>query len=96
MSGDRPIFYYDLGSPYSYLAAERINALLPVVPVWQPVLLGAIYKATGGGSWSVTADRTAGMAEVERRAAARSLPELRWPEPWPCLLYTSPSPRDRS
>ena len=89
MSDDRPIFYYDLGSPYSYLAAERINALLPIVPVWQPVLLGAIYKATGGGSWSVTADRTAGMAEVERRAAARSLPELRWPDPWPGDMLTA-------
>src|SRR5688500_7561484 len=79
----RPIFYYDLGSPYSYLAAERINAELPVVPVWQPVLLGAIFKATGRESWSLTADRDAGMAEVERRASSRSLPPIRWPDPWP-------------
>ena len=25
--GARPVFYYDLGSPYAYLAAERVNAL---------------------------------------------------------------------
>ena len=24
---DRPVFFYDLGSPYAYLAAERVNAL---------------------------------------------------------------------
>ena len=48
----RPIFFYDLGSPYAYLAAERVNQVLPVVPVWQPILLGGVWKATGGGSWS--------------------------------------------
>ena len=46
----RPVFYYDLGSPYAYLAAERVNGVLPVVPVWQPVLLGGIWQATGGDS----------------------------------------------
>ena len=80
---DRPIFYFDLGSPYSYLAAERVNSVLPEVPIWQPVLLGAIFKARGHGSWSQTGERAAGMAEVERRARERGLPEIRWPEPWP-------------
>ena len=37
---ERPVFYYDLGSPYPHLAAERVNQVLPVVPVWQPTLLG--------------------------------------------------------
>jgi 2-hydroxychromene-2-carboxylate isomerase len=40
MADGKPVFYYDLGSPYSYLAAERVNSVLPVVPVWQPILLG--------------------------------------------------------
>jgi 2-hydroxychromene-2-carboxylate isomerase len=35
---DRPVFYYDLGSPACYLTAERIMATLPVVAEWQPVL----------------------------------------------------------
>ena len=64
----RPVFYYDLGSPYAYLAAERINQVLPVVPIWQPILLGGIWKETGGGSWARTDKRDEGMAEVERRA----------------------------
>ena len=83
MSAPRPVFYYDLGSPYAYLAAERINQVLPVVPVWQPILLGGIWKTTGGGSWSLTDRREAGMAEVERRAAAYRLQPIRWPPGWP-------------
>jgi 2-hydroxychromene-2-carboxylate isomerase len=43
----RPVFYFDLGSPYAYLSAERVNHFFPEVPIWQPVLLGAIFKATG-------------------------------------------------
>ena len=66
---EQPVFYYDLGSPYAYLAAERIHEVLPVVPVWQPILLGGIWQQTGGQSWAVTDERDAGIAEVERRAA---------------------------
>jgi 2-hydroxychromene-2-carboxylate isomerase len=85
---ERPIFYYDLGSPYAYLSAERVNHVLPEVPVWQPVLLGGIFKATGRSSWGQGPDREDGMAEIERRAAAQGLPEIRWPEPWPGnMLY---------
>ena len=82
-SAGRPIFFYDLGSPYAYIAAERVNAVLPVVPVWQPILLGGIWKATGGGSWSLTDARAEGMAEVEARAERHGLQPLRWPPGWP-------------
>ena len=83
MPASRPVFFYDLGSPYAYLAAERVNQVLPVVPVWQPILLGGIWKATGGASWSLTERREAGMAEVERRAAEYGLQPVRWPPGWP-------------
>jgi 2-hydroxychromene-2-carboxylate isomerase len=79
----RPIFYFDVGSPYSWLAAERMHAVLPEPPVWQPVLLGGLFKAHGRRSWSETDERSAGMAEVERRARERGLPAVRWPDPWP-------------
>jgi len=85
----RPVFYYDLGSPYAYLAAERINALLGEVPVWQPILLGGIFKHTGGGSWSATERRAEGMAEVEGRARGYGLQPLRWPEAWPTDTLTA-------
>ena len=80
---DRPTFYYDLGSPYSYLTAERIHQVLPVIPVWQPILLGGIWQQSGGRSWGVTGERESNMAEVERRAARYGLMPVRWPEGWP-------------
>ena len=80
---EQPTFYYDLGSPYAWLAAERIHQVLPVVPVWQPILLGGIWQQTGGGSWARTERRDEGMREVERRAAEYGLLEVRWPEDWP-------------
>jgi len=80
---DQPTFYYDLGSPYAWLAAERIHQVLPVVPVWQPILLGGIWQRSGGGSWARTDRRDEGMREIERRASEYGLLPVRWPEDWP-------------
>jgi 2-hydroxychromene-2-carboxylate isomerase len=79
----RPVFYYDLGSPYSWLAAERVNAILSQPPVWRPILLGGLFKALGRESWATTDARVEGMQEVERRAAEYGLPRVIWPDPWP-------------
>jgi 2-hydroxychromene-2-carboxylate isomerase len=82
----RATFYFDLGSPYAYLAAARIDAVLPGAAVdWQPISLGALFKLTGRSSWALGDEqrRRQGMAEVERRAQAYGLPPLRWPDPWP-------------
>jgi 2-hydroxychromene-2-carboxylate isomerase len=78
-------FYYDLGSPYAYLTAERIAEILPGRVVWQPVSLGGLFKANGRSSWSLgdAERRRSGMAEVERRAREYGLPSVRWPDPWP-------------
>lgn len=80
---DQPVFYYDLGSPYSWLAAERIHQVLPVTAVWQPILLGGIWQQTSGPSWGVTDERDQGMREVERRASEYELLPVRWPDGWP-------------
>jgi 2-hydroxychromene-2-carboxylate isomerase len=83
----RPTFYFDLGSPFAYLAAERLSGseVLSAPPAWQPVSLGALFKLNGRSSWALAdpAARRAGMAEVQRRASLYGLPPLRWPEPWP-------------
>ncbi|HET8822729.1 MAG TPA: DsbA family protein [Thermoleophilaceae bacterium] len=79
----QPVFYFDLGSPYAYLAAERLRRVLPVVPVWQPILLGGIWQETGGRSWATTDQRENGIGEVERRAQEYGLMPIRWPEGWP-------------
>jgi 2-hydroxychromene-2-carboxylate isomerase len=80
---EQAVFYYDLGSPYAYLSAERLQRVLPVVPVWQPILLGGIWQQSGGGSWGVTEEREAGQREVGRRAEEYGLLPIRWPEGWP-------------
>jgi 2-hydroxychromene-2-carboxylate isomerase len=82
-STEQPIFYFDLGSPYAWLAAERIHRVLPVTPVWQPILLGGIWQQTGGGSWAMTERRAEGMREIEERAGRYGLLPVKWPEPWP-------------
>ncbi|MGH2952547.1 MAG: DsbA family protein [Solirubrobacterales bacterium] len=84
---ERPTFYYDLGSPYAYLAAERVNALFTEVagepPEWEPVLLGGLFKRFGRDSWARGPERDEGLRECERRASAYGLPPIRWPEPFP-------------
>jgi 2-hydroxychromene-2-carboxylate isomerase len=83
----RSVFYFDLGSPYAYLAAERISGLFTEAgleqPEWQPILLGGLFQRFGRDSWANGPGRAEGMAEVERRAAAYGLPPIDWPEPWP-------------
>ena len=76
-------FYFDLGSPYSYLAAERVNSLFDEPPEWQPILLGALFKIHARDSWANGPGREQGIREVERRAADYGLPAVRWPDPWP-------------
>jgi 2-hydroxychromene-2-carboxylate isomerase len=82
-STDPPIFYFDLGSPYAWLAAERIHHVVPVTPIWQPILLGGIWQQTGGRSWATTEKRDEGMREVEQRAERYGLLPVKWPDPWP-------------
>ena len=62
------IFYYDVASPWSWLAAERLHSVLDEVPEWQPVL---------GPREEV--DRAA----VQSAAAEQGLPAPRWPDAFP-------------
>jgi 2-hydroxychromene-2-carboxylate isomerase len=80
---EQPTFYYDLGSPYAWLAAERVHSVLGVAPIWQPILLGGIWQRSGGGSWARTERREEGMREVERRAREYGLLAVKWPDDWP-------------
>jgi 2-hydroxychromene-2-carboxylate isomerase len=87
LSAGRPTFFFDLGSPYAYLAAERIDRVFDEAgaptPEWQPVLLGGLFQRFGRDSWANGGERAAGVAECERRAQAYGLPPIRWPEPFP-------------
>jgi 2-hydroxychromene-2-carboxylate isomerase len=93
MSGERPVFYYDLNSPYAWLAAERIHEVLPEPPVWQPIAFAFILRQDERTPWSMGPGKEDGMAEIERRAAERGLPAVRWPEGWPRETYSIPAMR---
>jgi 2-hydroxychromene-2-carboxylate isomerase len=83
----RATFYFDLGSPYAYLTAERISGLFTDAeleqPEWQPILLGGLFQRFGRDSWANGPGREDGIAEVEHRARDYGLAPLVWPEPWP-------------
>jgi 2-hydroxychromene-2-carboxylate isomerase len=86
-STPRATFYFDLGSPYAYLTAERISGLFTDAeleqPEWQPILLGGLFQRFDRDSWAKGPGREDGMKEIERRAADLGLPAISWPEPWP-------------
>jgi 2-hydroxychromene-2-carboxylate isomerase len=78
-------FFYDLGSPYAYLTAHRIDETfdVDVAVEWIPVLLGGIFKSNGRRSWAETNARADGIYEVEMRASAYGMPIFSWPDDWP-------------
>ncbi len=65
----QPVFYYDLGDPWCYLAAEQVMASLPVVPEWEPVLAAEL----------VTGASEPDRARIEDIAARLGIQPLRWP-----------------
>jgi 2-hydroxychromene-2-carboxylate isomerase len=79
----RPVLFYDLGSPYAYLAVARAADVLGTAPRLQPVLAGAIFVHRGRGSWSLTDARAENQREIEERAVRYGLPPLSWPPGWP-------------
>jgi 2-hydroxychromene-2-carboxylate isomerase len=91
---DQPTFYYDFNSPYAWLAAERINHVLPVVPEWQPISYSHVVQHTGVAPWSVKEGREERMREIQERATERGLPQIRWIDGWP--LETVPMPALRT
>ena len=84
----RPVFYYDVSSPYAYLAAARVDEVLPVQPEWRPIAFGVTVQKLGKVPWSFKEDRQANFEEIAQRAAERGLPEVRYPEGWPVETYS--------
>jgi 2-hydroxychromene-2-carboxylate isomerase len=84
----RPVFYYDVSSPYAYLAANRVDEVLPVQPEWRPIAFGVIVRRLGKVPWSFKEERQANFDEIAKRAAERGLPEVRYPEGWPAETYS--------
>jgi 2-hydroxychromene-2-carboxylate isomerase len=83
-----PLFYFDFSSPYAYLAAARVDDVLPVRPEWRPIAFGVIVRQLGKVPWSFKSDRTRDFEAIERRASERGLPPIRYPEGWPAETYS--------
>jgi len=76
----QPVFYFDLSSPYAYLAANRVDDVLPAAPAWRPVWIVPIVGGSGR-EWRRTGEENlARQREVEGRAADYGLPPVRWPQ----------------
>src|SRR3954454_10614200 len=88
----RAQFFYDFGSPYAYLAAERVEAVLGEEVRWSPVFLVGVYKATGRRSWGYPDHAERDWTEVRRRLEARGLPPLQLCEGWAERLIPSTTP----
>lgn len=71
-------FFYDFGSPASYLAYKRLPALAAeagAAIVWRPMLLGGVFKATGNASpVTVPAKGRWMSADLQRWAARHGVP----------------------
>ncbi len=62
-------FYFGAMSPCSWIASERIHAVLPDAE-WRPVFAGGLFRASGRISWGLTDRRAARMADCEAPARA--------------------------
>jgi len=82
-------FWYEFASTYSWLAAERIEALAAQAGIevaWRPFLLGPIFAAQG---WSTSpfnlfpAKGRNMWRDMERQGARMGLPQVVRPDPFP-------------
>jgi 2-hydroxychromene-2-carboxylate isomerase len=77
------VFYYDFNSPYAYLAAERIDGLIPGL-TWRPIAFAFLLGQLGRLEEVLDElDPAPVAAEIARRAADRGLPPFAPPADWP-------------
>ena len=79
-------FFYDIGSPYSYLAAVQMDDIardtgLPVV--WRPFLLGGVFKAAGNQPPIAVQARAPYLLKDIARCAAQLGVPFRMPSNFP-------------
>ena len=90
-------FYFDYSSPFAYLGATQVGAVAKRHDAQlnlEPFFLGGLFKSIG-----TPLVPFAEMPQPKQKLAMKDM--YRWAEYWDvpfnfCLLYTSPSPRDRT
>jgi 2-hydroxychromene-2-carboxylate isomerase len=96
-------FFFDVASPYTYLAATRIDAAAAdagVTAIWRPFLLGAVLKATGNAPPALVPARGRYMFKDLQRWSKRLDIPLVLPSMFPTntltaqrILAASPDPQ---
>ncbi len=76
-------FYFDLASPWAYLAAERVLSVLGRPAEWIPVLARELPAGETFEGFRCAREADIFRAEVTRRAHDLGLQPVRWPEPFP-------------
>ena len=76
-AADLPAFYFDLSSPESWLAAERVLRVVPPPCEWIPVAMP--FEA----AFRCAEEEHAYFEDLGRRVEAYGLQELRRPDPFP-------------
>ncbi len=83
---ERVEFYYDLVSPYSYLARGRLEQICREAGaelVLKPILLGGVHKGSGNRAPIETPAKARYQVRDIRRWAERYGLPMRFPEPFP-------------
>lgn len=79
-------FFFDFSSPYAYLAAMRIEALVRRYDrelAWRPMLLGVVFKAVGGAPLTEYGFKGPYSVRDFARSARYAGLRYRMPEPFP-------------
>ena len=86
-------FYFDFSSPYGYFAASRIESIASRhsrAVAWRPILLGAVFKVTGGQPLpSIPLKGDYAKIDMDRTARLLGLP-FKLPSKFP-IASTAPS-----
>jgi 2-hydroxychromene-2-carboxylate isomerase len=80
-------FYFDFNSPYAYLAAERIDGLIPDAQ-WKPIAFPILLNQLGRLESVLERDFRAALDAASPRAAERGLPPLTPPAGWPVETWS--------
>lgn len=86
-------FYFDFSSPYSYLASEAVGAVAARHGrelKWKPILLGAVFKVTGGAPLTegFGAKAAYSVHDFARSARFAGVP-FQLPSPFPIATVTA-------
>ena len=83
MSGQQVEFFFDVGSPASYLAWTQLGAIVRdtgATVIYQPMLLGGVFQATGNASpATVPAKGDYTFVDLQRYARRYGVPMARNP-----------------